>query len=245
MKPDVQLSSISGGTDSISCFALGNPLLPVYRGELQCRGLGMKVEIFDDEGRSLRGAERRARLHGAVSLDAGRLLERSRRAASIGAAYFERFPSVWCHGDYAELTEHGGARDLRPLGRGAESRRRADRHGRDLSQCRAAREIAESVAVGQDWARRRARRAVRALQPGLKLDEALENRSRRDPRRTPRRGTCPAKILAVADIPRTMNGKIAELAVRDVIHGRDVVNVDALANPDALDHFRDRVELAE
>ena len=244
IKSDVQLSSIAGGTDLISCFALGNPLLPVYRGELQCRGLGMKVEIFDAQGRSLRGAKGElvctapfpSMPVGFWNDPDGRLYQKT---------YFERFSNVWCHGDYAELTEHDGlviyGRSDAVLNPGGVRIGTAEIY-RIVEQLE---QIAESVVVGQDWQGDTRVVLFVKLQPGHTLDAALE-KTIRDAIRTkasPRH--LPAKILVVTDIPRTMNGKVVELAVRDVIHGRDVANVDALANPAALDQFRDRVELAD
>ena len=191
-RPTCSSSSISGGTDIVSCFALGNPTLPVWRGEIQCRGLGMAVDVFDEDGRPVRGAEGRARLHGAVSVDAGRLLERSGRARAIAPPTSTRFPDVWCHGDYAELTEHDGIDHLRPLGRDAQSRRRAHRHRGDLSPGRAARRrSSRALVVGQDWRRRRARRAVRAAAAGR--DARRSARARRSATRSARtrpRATC-------------------------------------------------------
>ena len=241
----MQLSSIAGGTDLISCFALGNPLLPVYRGELQCRGLGMKVEIFDGQA-AARCAARRA------SSSARRRFPRCRSpsgttptGSKYRTAYFARFPNVWCHGDYAELTEHGGlviyGRSDAVLNPGGVRIGTAEIY-RIVEQLE---EIAESVVVGQDWQGDTRVVLFVKLQPDHKLDAALENRIRDAIRAKASPRHVPAKILTVADIPRTMNGKVVELAVRDVIHGRDVVNLDALANPEALDQFRDRVELAE
>jgi acetoacetyl-CoA synthetase len=244
IKPDLQLASMSGGTDLISCFALGNPLLPVYRGELQGRGLGMKVDVFDADGRSLRGAK------GELVCTApfpsmpvefwndpdGRLYHN---------AYFARFPNVWCHGDYAELTEHGGlviyGRSDAVLNPGGVRIGTAEIY-RIVEQLP---EIAESVVVGQDWQSDTRVVLFVKLQPNHKLDAALEKKIRDAIRAKASPRHVPAKILVVTDIPRTMNGKVVELAVRDVIHGRDVVNREALANPAALDQFRDRVELAE
>ena len=244
IKPDVQLASMSGGTDLISCFALGNPLLPVYRGELQCRGLGMKVDVFDANGRSLRGAKGELVCTAPFpSMPVGFWNDPDGRL--YHNAYFARFPNVWCHGDYAELTEHGGlviyGRSDAVLNPGGVRIGTAEIY-RIVEQLP---EIAESVVVGQDWQGDTRVVLFVKLQPGRTLDAALE-KTIRDAIRTkasPRH--VPAKILVVTDIPRTMNGKIVELAVRDVIHGRDVVNAQALANPAALDQFRDRVELAE
>jgi acetoacetyl-CoA synthetase len=242
VKRDVQLASIAGGTDLISCFALGNPLLPVYRGELQCRGLGMKVEIFDERGRSVRGEKGELVCTAPFpSMPVGFWNDPEGR--KYRAAYFERFPNVWHHGDYAELTERGGlviyGRSDAVLNPGGVRIGTAEIY-RVVEQLE---EIAESIVVEQEWqADTRVILFVR-LQPGGVLDAALERRIREAVRTKASPRHVPAKILAVPDIPRTMNGKIVELAVRNVIHGREVVNRDALANPQALEYFRNLVEL--
>jgi acetoacetyl-CoA synthetase len=242
IKADVQLASIAGGTDLISCFALGNPLLPGYRGELQCRGLGMKVEIFTPDGRSVHGEKGELVCTAPFpSMPVGFWNDPSGR--KYRAAYFERFPNVWHHGDYAELTEHDGVviygRSDAVLNPGGVRIGTAEIY-RIVESFP---EIAESIAVGQDW--RGDTRVILfvRLQPGAVLDADLERRLRDaiKLRASPRH--VPAKILAVADIPRTMNGKIVEIAVREAIHGRPVGNRDALANPQALEHFMGRPEL--
>jgi len=244
IRPDVQLASMSGGTDLISCFALGNPLLPVYRGELQCRGLGMKVDIFDADGQSLRGTKGELVCTAPFpSMPAGFWNDPDGRL--YHNAYFARFPNVWCHGDYAELTEHGGlviyGRSDAVLNPGGVRFGTAEIY-RIVEQLP---EIAESVVVGQDWQSDTRVVLFVKLQPSCALDAALEKKIRDAIRTKASPRHVPAKILVVTDIPRTMNGKVVELAVRDVIHGRDVANREALANPAALDQFRDRVELAE
>ena len=242
VKADVQLSSISGGTDIVSCFALGNPMLPVVKGELQCCGLGMKVEVRDSAGTVV--------INQTGELTCGLPFPcmpvgfwKDEDGARYRAAYFETHPGVWSHGDHAVLTERGsviiqGRSDatLNPGGvriGTAEIYRQVERLD----------EVLESVCVGQDW-----KGDVRVvlfvrLRDGVVLDAALADRIRAAIRvnTTPRH--VPACILAVPDIPRTVSGKITELAVRDVIHGRAVKNTNALANPEALDHFRDRPEL--
>jgi acetoacetyl-CoA synthetase len=243
VKQDVQLSSIAGGTDIVSCFALGNPLLPVYRGELQCRGLGMKVEIFTADGRSVR--EQKGELVCTApfpSMPVGFWNDADGR--KYRAAYFERFPNVWHHGDYAEITAHDGVvihgRSDAVLNPGGVRIGTAEIY-RIVEQFA---EVAECVVVGQEWdGDTRVVLFVR-LQPGHALDAALERRLRDalKVRASPRH--VPAKILAVTDIPRTMNGKIVELAVREAIHGRPVGNRDALANPEALAEFTARPELS-
>jgi len=245
VKRDLLLASISGGTDILSCFALGNPLLPVYRGELQCRGLGMAVNVFDDDGRPLAaGSGERGELVCTAPFPAMPVgFWNDPDGARYHAAYFERFPDVWCHGDYVELTAHEGliiyGRSDAVLNPGGVRIGTAEIY----RQVEKLPEIVEALAIGQDW-----RGDVRIvlfvrLRDGLILDEALIDRVKRRIRdnTTPRH--VPEKVLQVADIPRTKSGKIVEIAVRHVVHGRPVKNVEALANPEALDCFRDRPEL--
>ena len=243
IKADLQLSSIAGGTDLIACFSSGNPILPVYRGEMQCLALGMAVDVFNDRGEPIR--DRKGELVCTAPFpsmpvsfwdDPGN--------ARYRAAYFERFPGVWCHGDYAELTERGGliihGRSDAKLNPGgvligtAEIYRIVEKMD----------EIAEAIAVGQEWGSDERVVLFVRLQPGHELSGDLVERIRLAVRRQASPKHVPAKILETADIPRTRSGKIVELAVRDVIHGRMAVNTDALANPEALDFFRNRVELA-
>ena len=244
IKKDLQLSSIAGGTDLISCFALGNPLLPVHRGELQCRGLGMQVEIFDERGHSVR--QQKGELVCTApfpSMPIG--FWNDAHGRRYRAAYFERFPNVWHHGDYAELTATDGliihGRSDAVLNPGGVRIGTAEIY-RIVEQFD---EIAESIVVGQDWNNDTRVVLFVRLAPGGTLDAALVQRLREAIRRKASPRHVPAKILEVADIPRTMNGKIVELAVRDVIHGRPIANRDALANPQALDYFQNRPELAE
>ncbi len=243
VKSDVQLSSISGGTDIVSCFALGNPVLPVYKGELQCRGLGMAVEIRNDDGE-------------VVVDETGELTcSRPFPCMPVGfwndpdgerykAAYFEKFPGVWSHGDYARLTPRGGlmiyGRSDATLNPGGVRIGTAEIY----RQVEKLDEILESLCVGQDWADDVRVVLFVRLRDGIELDDELVQRIRTTIRdnATPRH--VPAKIIAVPDLPRTVSGKITELAVRDVIHGRKVRNTSALANPEALDHFRDLPSLA-
>jgi acetoacetyl-CoA synthetase len=243
VKEDVQLASISGGSDIISCFALGNPLLPVYRGELQCRGLGMNVQIFDPRGRPLR--ERKGELVCTAPFPSMPLgFWNDPDGARYRAAYFERFPGVWCHGDYAEVTSHDGliiyGRSDTVLNPGgvrigtAELYRVVNRFA----------EVADSVAISQEHDGDT--RIVLFVQPraGERVDDALRAAIRAALKRDASPRHVPAVIVEVSDIPRTLNGKIAEAAVREAIHGREVTNLDALANPDALDQYRGRRELA-
>ena len=243
IKADLQLSSIAGGTDLVACFSSGNPVLPVYRGEMQCLALGMAVDVFNDRGEPIRGRKGELVCKAPfpsmpVSFwdDPG--------DARYRAAYFERFPGVWCHGDYAELTERGGliihGRSDAKLNPGGVLIGTAEIY-RIVENMD---EIAEAIAVGQEWEGDERVVLFVRLQPGYELSADLVERIRLAVRRQASPKHVPAKILETADIPRTRSGKIVELAVRDVIHGRTAVNTDALANPEALDFFRNRVELA-
>jgi len=242
VKQRVMLSSISGGTDIISCFALGCPLLPVYRGELQCRGLGMKVEILDEAGRPVRGEKGELACTAPFpSMPIG--FWNDPTGEKYRNAYFSKFPNVWCHGDHALLTEHDGiviyGRSDATLNPGGVRIGTAEIY-RQVEQLP---EVLESIAVGQQWQSDERVILFVRLREGLTLDDALRERIKKQIRdnTTPRH--VPAKILQVTDIPRTISGKITELAVREVIHGRPVKNTDALANPQALEQFRDRAEL--
>jgi acetoacetyl-CoA synthetase len=243
IKGDVHLASISGGTDIVSCFALGNPTAPVWRGELQCRGLGMAVEVFDPAGRPIAGAPgelvcTRPFPSMPVSFwdDPGGVKYR--------AAYFEHFPGVWRHGDWAERTEHDGliiyGRSDATLNPGgvrigtAEIYRQVERLP----------EVVESLVIAQDWEDDVRVVLFVRLKEGLVLDEPLRERIRREIRANASPHHVPKKILQVPDLPRTINGKLSELAVRAAVHGRAIGNRDALANPQALELFRDMPELA-
>jgi acetoacetyl-CoA synthetase len=242
IKTDVQLSSISGGTDIVSCFVLGSPVLPVYRGEIQCRGLGMRVEIFDEAGRAVIGQPGELVCTAPFpSMPVG--FWNDPDGSRYRAAYFERFPNVWCHGDYAALTAHGGViiygRSDAVLNPGGVRIGTAEIY----RQVEKLDEVLESLAVGQDW-----NNDVRVilfvrLRPGVTLSESLQEKIRQTIRSNTTPRHVPARIIAVPEIPRTISGKIVELAVRNVIHGRPVKNTDALANPQALDHFRNLPEL--
>jgi acetoacetyl-CoA synthetase len=242
IKADLHLASISGGTDIVSCFALGNPIAPVWRGELQTRGLGMAVEVWDAKGRPVEGEPGElvcTRPFPSMPVCFWNDPDGSR----YRAAYFERFPGVWTHGDHVELTVHDGliiyGRSDAVLNPGGVRIGTAEIY-RQVEQVP---EVVEALAVGQEWdGDQRVVLFVR-LADGAKLDSALVERIRRQIRTncTPRH--VPAKILPIADIPRTMNNKIAELAVREVIHGRPVRNADALANPESLELYRDLDEL--
>ncbi len=242
IKRDLQLASISGGTDILSCFVLGNPTAPVRRGQIQCAGLGMKVEIFDETGTAIRGEQGELVCSAPFpSMPVG--FWRDPDGARYRAAYFERFPGVWCHGDFTLETEHGGfviyGRSDAVLNPGGVRIGTAEIY----RQVESLDEVAEGLAIGQEW-----QGDVRVvlfvkLCEGLELDDALTERIRRTIRANTTPRHVPARVVQVADIPRTRSGKITELAVRDVVHGRRIKNLEALANPDALEHFRERVEL--
>jgi len=243
IKSDVLLASISGGTDIVSCFALGCPIRPVHRGELQCRGLGMRVEILNDEGRPVRG-ERGELVCMAPfpSMPVGFWNDPEGR--KYRAAYFERFPGVWHHGDYAALTQNDGiiiyGRSDAVLNPGGVRIGTAEIY----SAVEGLEEVLEALAVGQDWDKDVRVVLFVRLKSGATLDEGLRKKIRDTIRANTSPRHVPAKVIAVPDLPRTLSGKLTELAVRNVIHGLPVKNVDALANPQALDHFRDLPDLA-
>jgi acetoacetyl-CoA synthetase len=244
IRPGVQICSISGGTDIVSCFALGNPLLPVRRGQLQCRGLGMAVEVFDANGRGVLG-------------EPGELVcTRPFPCMPVGfwndpggsryrAAYFERYPGVWTHGDWTILTRDGGlvieGRSDAVLNPGgvrigtAEVYRQVERLP----------EIQESVCVGQRWDDDVRVLLFVVMRGGATLDDALRDRIRQTLRDNASPRHVPAKILQVSDIPRTRSGKLSELAVRDTVAGRPVKNTEALLNPEALAQYQALHELQQ
>jgi acetoacetyl-CoA synthetase len=245
VKPDVRLSSISGGTDLISCFALGNPIGPVWRGEIQARGLGMAVEIFDDDGRAIRGTP--GELVCTAPFPSMPIYFWNDPASEkYRAAYFDDFPGVWRHGDWAELTEHDGVviygRSDATLNPGGVRIGTAEIY-RQVEQLP---EVIESLVIGQELPDGsddvRIVLFVR-LASGVALTEELRDRIRAQVRQNTSPHHVPKKIIQVADIPRTISGKITELAVREIVHGRPVKNRDALANPEALELFRDLAEL--
>ena len=242
IKADVQLSSISGGTDIVSCFVLGSPVLPVYRGEIQCRGLGMRVEIFDEDGHPIVGEPGELVCTAPFpSMPVG--FWNDPDGSRYRAAYFERFPNVWCHGDYAALTAHDGiiiyGRSDAVLNPGGVRIGTAEIY----RQVEKLDEVLESLAVGQDWKNDTRVILFVRLRPGVTLSDALQQKIRQTIRSNTTPRHVPARIIAVPEIPRTISGKIVELAVRNVIHGRPVKNTDALANPQSLDHFRNLPEL--
>jgi acetoacetyl-CoA synthetase len=246
IKSDVHLASISGGSDIISCFVLGNPILPVYRGEIQTPGLGMAVDVFDDRGRPVRlipGELVCTRPFPSMPI----AFWDDPDGAKYRAAYFDYFPGVWRHGDWAEITRHRGyiiyGRSDATLNPGGVRIGTAEIY-RQVEQLP---EVVESVAVGQeiDGGSTGDVRIVLfvKLQPGLSLDEALCERITSRLRESTTPLHVPKKIIQVEDIPRTISGKISELAVREVIHGRPVKNTEALANPQSLRFYEGLEEL--
>jgi len=242
IKSDVHLASISGGTDIVSCFVLGDPASPVWRGEIQAPGLGMAVDVWSEDGKPVR--EQKGELVCTKPFPSMPVMfwnDPGHR--KYHAAYFERFPGVWCHGDFAEWTAQGGmiihGRSDATLNPGGVRIGTAEIY----AQVEQIPEVLEAVAVGQDWDNDVRVVLFVRLADGVSLDDALRDTIRKKIRigATPRH--VPAKILQIADIPRTKSGKISELAVRDVIHGRAVKNTDALANPEALDCFCNLPEL--
>ncbi len=242
IRPNVHLASISGGTDIVSCFVIGNPALPVWKGEIQGPGLGMAVDVWDDAGRPVRGEK--GELVCTAPFPAMPIgFWNDPDGTKYHAAYFDRFDNVWCHGDFAEWTVHGGlvihGRSDATLNPGGVRIGTAEIY----NQVERLEEVVESICIGQDWdADVRVVLFVR-LAPGVILDAGLEARIRTVIRVGTSPRHVPARILAVADIPRTKSGKITELAVRDVVHGRKVKNQEALANPEALTLFENLPEL--
>ncbi|MEM7251244.1 MAG: acetoacetate--CoA ligase [Pseudomonadota bacterium] len=243
IKTDVRLSSITGGTDIIGCFAQGAATLPVWRGELQCLALGMNVEVWSDDGQPI--VEEKGELVCIAPFPSMPIhFWNDSGDEKYRQAYFERFPGVWCHGDYVEITKHRGmvvhGRSDAVLNPGGVRIGTAEIY-RQVEQLD---EVVEGLVVGQTWEEDTRVVLFVVLRPGLDLDEALTDKIKRQIRANATPRHVPSRIVQVADIPRTKSGKIVELAVREIIHGRPVKNQEALANPEALAHFRDRAELA-
>ena len=242
IKSDIHLASISGGTDIASCFVIGIPTKPVWKGEIQGPGLGMAVDVWDDDGKPVRGEKGElvcTRPFPSMPVK----FWNDPDGRKYHAAYFERFDNVWCHGDFAEWTEHGGmiihGRSDATLNPGGVRIGTAEIY----NQVEQMPEVLESLAIGQSWdSDVRVVLFVRLAQD-VELDEALEKSIKARIRTGASPRHVPARIVAVDDIPRTKSGKITELAVRDVVHGRDVKNKEALANPEALDLYRDLPQL--
>ncbi len=236
IKSDVQLASISGGTDIVSCFVLGNALKPIWAGEIQGPGLGLAVDVWSDDGKPVRGEKGELVCTKPFPCQPV-MFWNDPDGTKYHAAYFDRFDNVWCHGDFAEWTEHGGliihGRSDATLNPGGVRIGTAEIY----NQVEKMDEVAEALCIGQDWdGNVRVVLFVR-LADGVVLDDALVDAIKNRVRTGASPRHVPAKIIAVADIPRTKSGKIVELAVREVVHGRPVKNREALANPDALALF--------
>jgi acetoacetyl-CoA synthetase len=242
IKSDLHLASVSGGTDICGCFVAGNPLSPVYAGEIQGPTLGLQVDVFDDAGAPLpQGKGELVCTNAFPSMPIE--FWNDPTGEKYRNAYFARFPGVWCHGDFAEWTGHGGmiihGRSDATLNPGGVRIGTAEIY----AQVETIPEVVEALAIGQTWdSDVRVVLFVR-LRPGAALDEPLQQRIRQVIRAGASPRHVPAKIVAVADIPRTKSGKITELAVREVVHGREVKNREALANPEALDLYADLPDL--
>jgi acetoacetyl-CoA synthetase len=242
VKQDLCLSSISGGTDIVSCFALGNPALPVYRGEIQCQGLGMDVDFLDDAGNSAVGTRGELVCKCAFpSMPVG--FWRDEAQQKYRAAYFERFDNYWAHGDFGMLTENGGiiifGRSDAVLNPGgirigtAEIYRQVEKHP----------QVIDCVAVGQEWQDDERVILFVVLRDNIELTAEITAEIKQLIRANTTPRHVPAKIIQVREIPRTISGKVVELAVRNIIHGQAVKNTEALANPEALKLFENLVEL--
>jgi acetoacetyl-CoA synthetase len=242
VKKDLQLSSIAGGTDLNGCFALGNPTLPVYESELQCRGLAMKVSAYNEQGRPV--IEELGELVCSLAFPSMPLyFWNDPNQEKYLSAYFKVFPGVWCHGDFIKVTENGGViiygRSDATLNPGGVRIGTADIY----RQVETLPEIADSIVIGQDWDNDVRIILFIKLAQGMELTPALENKIKKTIRENTSPRHVPAKIIPVTDIPYTINMKKVELAVRNVVHGKPVTNKDALANPQALDLYKDLPEL--
>ncbi len=242
IKENLCLSSISGGTDIISCFALGCPILPVWRGELQCRGLGMKVEIRNQEGDVVVGETGELTCSAPFpAMPVGFWGDED--GSKYQSAYFETFDNIWSQGDYAQLTAHGGiiiyGRSDATLNPGGVRIGTAEIY----NQAEKLSEVQESLCIGQQWEDDVRVVLFVRLKDDITLDQALSDKIRKTIRTNTTPRHVPAKIIQVADIPRTISGKIVELAVGNIVHGRPVNNKDALANPESLELYRNLPEL--
>jgi acetoacetyl-CoA synthetase len=242
IKQDLHLASISGGTDIVSCFVLGDPTAPVWRGEIQAAGLGMAVDVWSDDGRHI-DQEKGELVCTKPFTSMPVMFWNDPEGKKYHAAYFERFPNIWCHGDFAEWTKHGGliihGRSDATLNPGGVRIGTAEIY----AQVEQIPEVIEAIAIGQDFDN-----DVRVVlfvrcKDGVTLGDALRETIKKKIRTGASPRHVPAKIIQIADIPRTKSGKITELAVRDVVHGRPVKNTEALANPEALKLYEGLTEL--
>ncbi len=240
IKKDVHLSSLSGGTDIVSCFVMGNPLSPVWRGEIQGPGLGLAVDVFDDDGKPIPEGAGSGELVCTKPFPCMPVMFwNDPDGARYKSAYFERFDNIWCHGDWIERTTHHGliihGRSDATLNPGGVRIGTAEIY-RQVEQVP---DVTESIAVGQDWDGDVRVILFVKLRDGVTLDDVLVEKIKKQIRIGASPRHVPAKILQITDIPRTKSGKITEIAVRDVIMGRKIKNIEALANPEALEQYRD------
>jgi len=243
IKRDVHLASMSGGTDLMGCFVIAVSWLPVYKGEIQAAALGMDVQVWDDDGGAMsQGKGELICAHAFPSMPIGFLNDEG--GSKYHNAYFDRYPNIWCHGDFAEWTENGGmiihGRSDATLNPGGVRIGTAEIY----NQVEQLTEVEEGLCIGQEWDRDVRVVLFVRLKEDHQLDEDLIARIKQKIRTGASPRHVPAKVIQVADIPRTKSGKITELAVRDVVHGRSVKNREALANPEALDLFVDIKELS-
>lgn len=243
IKADVLLSSISGGTDILGCFALGSPILPVYKGELQTRSFGLAVDVFNSKGESIRNEKGELVCTAPFpSMPLGFLNDSDNK--KYKAAYFERFPNVWHHGDFVELNDRGGmtffGRSDATLNPGGVRIGTAEIY----RQVESIPEVIESVAIGQDWDQDTRIVLFVVLREGVSLSKDLTDKIQKQIRTGASPFHVPKKIIAVPEIPRTRSGKIVELAIRDVVHGIAINNQEAILNPGALEYFKNIPELS-
>jgi len=244
IKQDILLASISGGTDIISCFALGCPILPVYRGQLQCAGLGMAVEIFNDDGQTVK--QEKGELVCTKPFPCMPIyFWDDKDGRKYHDAYFDQFENIWAHGDYGEITAENGViihgRSDAVLNPGGVRIGTAEIY----RQVEAVEGVQESIVIGQSWDDDVRVILFVVLKPSVQLDDELVKKIKQQIRANTTPRHVPAKVIQVADIPRTISGKIVELAVRKVVHNELVKNKDALANPQALDLFANLPELQD
>jgi acetoacetyl-CoA synthetase len=242
IKKDVQVSSISGGSDIVSCFALGNPMLPVYRGELQCIGLGMNVKVFNGEGKSM--VMEKGELVCASPFPSMPIyFWNDPTGEKYQAAYFEKYPGVWAHGDYAMITAH---KSMVIFGRSDATLNPAGiRIGTAeiYNQVQKFSEIADCLAVGQFWKNSERIILFVVLQKNIDLTDALCQKIKKILRENASPHHVPAKIIAVKDLPRTISGKVMELTIKKIIHREPISNLETLANPESLEYFKNIPEL--
>lgn len=246
IKKDLHLASISGGTDIVSCFVLGNPVSPVYRGEIQGPGLGMAVNVFDDDGKPIPAGAGSGELVCTKPFPSMPVMFwNDEDGAKYKAAYFERFDNIWCHGDWIERTKHGGliihGRSDATLNPGGVRIGTAEIY-RQVEQVP---EVIESIAVGQDWEGDVRIILFVRLRENAKLDDILIDKIKKQIKTGASPRHVPAIVIQITDIPRTKSGKITEIAVRDVIHGRKIKNIEALANPESLDLYKNLPQISK